>query len=249
MVKADIANPTELNAALKGAYAVFAVTSAWDPSSKGREEEMGRNIVQAAKSANVQHFIWSTLPNASAESGGRWKVSHFDSKARVDDAIRAAGFKFHSLFVPAFYFQNFQTMFAPERTADNTLEFKLPLQPNNHLSAFDVNDTGKIVLPMLRNPAKYNGREVLAVAEHQSPAQYVRDFASVTGNKARLVSMSVEEARASPAHGAPSDDIASMFGWMRDFDYAGERSIFSGVRTYPQLNSFTEWLKETQWKG
>ena len=44
---------------------------------------MGTAVAQAAKDAGVQHFVWSSLPDVAAQSGGKWSVPHFTSKAQV----------------------------------------------------------------------------------------------------------------------------------------------------------------------
>jgi len=72
MVEADLFNIDSLVHAFTGAYAVFAVTNYWDPTSKGKELELGKNMVNAAKKTNIQHFIWSSLPNAIEYSKGKF---------------------------------------------------------------------------------------------------------------------------------------------------------------------------------
>lgn len=68
--------------------------------NKQTEVQQGKNIVDAAKKAGVQHLVmrylkkmkkkWktnpfeSTLENASQISGGKRHVEHFDSKAEIE---------------------------------------------------------------------------------------------------------------------------------------------------------------------
>jgi len=47
--------------------------------------------VRAAKDAGVKHFVWSTLPNAEAISGGKFHLPHFTGKAKVDGVVKEAG--------------------------------------------------------------------------------------------------------------------------------------------------------------
>jgi len=82
-VKADQTKPEELKKAFEGAYGVFAVTNFWDPESMGKEVEIGTNLAKSAKEANVQYYIWSTLPNAEEISGGKFHVPHFTDKEKV----------------------------------------------------------------------------------------------------------------------------------------------------------------------
>src|SRR3989441_10136095 len=88
VVEADLNRPETLAAAFKGAYGVFLVTTS---SLEGTDErEQGAAAVQAARDAGVKHFIWSTLPDVKAISGGKFHVPHFTSKAKVDPIVKEA---------------------------------------------------------------------------------------------------------------------------------------------------------------
>ncbi|UVK41594.1 NmrA family NAD(P)-binding protein [Mesorhizobium sp. AR10] len=68
VVEANLDHPETLKAAFEGAYGVFLVTNFWE---KGTDElKQATAAVRAAKEAGVKHFIWSTLPNVEAISGG-----------------------------------------------------------------------------------------------------------------------------------------------------------------------------------
>jgi uncharacterized protein YbjT (DUF2867 family) len=62
VVKCDINNREECCQAFAGAYGVFAMTNYWD-SLDQNEYKQGVNLVEAARAANVQHFITSGLPD------------------------------------------------------------------------------------------------------------------------------------------------------------------------------------------
>jgi len=49
----------------------------------------GTNMAKAASATkNLDHFIWSTLPDRNAVTNGKFKVPHCDSKAQVDLFIK-----------------------------------------------------------------------------------------------------------------------------------------------------------------
>jgi hypothetical protein len=53
------------------------------------EYARGVNLAKAASATiSLQHYIWSTLPNRSAISKGKWEVPHCDAKAQVDMFIK-----------------------------------------------------------------------------------------------------------------------------------------------------------------
>ena len=91
VVKADLDRPETLEAAFKGAYGVFLVTNFRE---KGTDEfKQARAAVGAAKDAGVKHFVWSTLPDVEAISGGKFNVPHFTGKAKVDRVVKDTGFE------------------------------------------------------------------------------------------------------------------------------------------------------------
>ena len=64
VVQGDLLEPSSLRAAFDGAHGAFLVTNFWDPTQMPKETEIGNAAVKVARAAGVQHFIWSTLPDA-----------------------------------------------------------------------------------------------------------------------------------------------------------------------------------------
>src|SRR5690242_11669649 len=61
VVKADIDDVESLKKAFAGAHGAFCVTNFWEHLSGDREKAQAKNLADAAKSAGVQHVVWSTL--------------------------------------------------------------------------------------------------------------------------------------------------------------------------------------------
>ena len=81
VVEADLNRPETLKAAFAGAHGVFLVTTS---GLEGTHEfTQGTAAVRAAKAADVKHFVWSTLPDIEAISGGRFDARHFTGKAKT----------------------------------------------------------------------------------------------------------------------------------------------------------------------
>jgi uncharacterized protein YbjT (DUF2867 family) len=112
VVKADLNRPETLKAAFERAYGVFLVTNSWE---KGTDElKQATAAVRAAKDASVKHFIWSTLPDVEAISGGKFHVPHFTGKAKIDRVVEEAGFVNHTFVIAPFYYQNLVSVLAPQ---------------------------------------------------------------------------------------------------------------------------------------
>jgi uncharacterized protein YbjT (DUF2867 family) len=79
VVEADVDKPETLKAAFAGVHGVFLVTNFREAGTN--ELKQATAAIRSAKDAGVKHFIWSTLPDVEAISGGKFNVPHFTGKA------------------------------------------------------------------------------------------------------------------------------------------------------------------------
>ena len=152
VVGADLDRPETLATAFAGAHGVFVVTN---PYQEGGADEFaqGSAAVHAAKAAGVEHFVWSTLANVEAISGGKFDVPHFTDKAKVDPVVTAAGFRYHSFVILPFLFQNLLNNMAPQLQQDGSIGWALPIDPAvRGIHAGDVNELGPLVVGAFANP-------------------------------------------------------------------------------------------------
>src|SRR5258707_8377175 len=145
VVEADLDQPETLNAAFEGAHGVFLVTNFW--ASGGADElRQATAAIRAAKDAGVKHFIWSTLPDVEAISGGRFNVPHFTGKAKIDRVVQEAGFANHTFVIAPFYYQNLVGVMAPQKQADGSVGWTLPLDPTRRrIPMGGINEIGNNV--------------------------------------------------------------------------------------------------------
>ncbi len=161
-VKADLTNVQSLKVAFENAYGVFVVTNFWEGAD---EIAQGKNAIQAAKEAGVKHFVWSTLPNVEAISGGKFDVPQFTGKAEVDEWVKKAGFEAYTFVQPPFYFQNLNGQMGAQPQQDGTTGWTLPLDPAKKvIHMADINDLGKVVAGAFLNPDKVGNGSYLSLA-------------------------------------------------------------------------------------
>jgi uncharacterized protein YbjT (DUF2867 family) len=146
VVKGDLLEPGSLRVAFEGSHGAFLVTNFWDPTQMPKETDIGIAAVKEARAAGVQHFIWSTLPDAEKLTGGRLKLRHFTGKVRVDAAVEAAKFPRHTFVQAPFYFQNFLGLLAPQPLSNGARGWAVPMDPAARVvHAGDVNDVRRCV--------------------------------------------------------------------------------------------------------
>ncbi|KAI9657660.1 MAG: hypothetical protein M1821_002836 [Bathelium mastoideum] len=96
VVAADLDDHGSLMKAFEGIQAAYAVTNFWEhigtmgADGAGQyEAKQAINIASAAAhTPTLEHYVFSTLQEASAISKGEAPVPHMDHKAKVDDFIR-----------------------------------------------------------------------------------------------------------------------------------------------------------------
>src|SRR5579862_7490696 len=152
VVLADFNRPETLKSAFAEAHGAFVVTNAWEAGADELKQAIA--AVSAAKEAGVRHFIWSTLPNVEAISGGKIDVPHFTDKAKVERIVGEAGFAYHTFVIAPFYYQNLLGAMAPQKQADGTAGWALPLDPERRVIHMgDITEIGALVLGAFAEPA------------------------------------------------------------------------------------------------
>jgi uncharacterized protein YbjT (DUF2867 family) len=160
VVEADLNRPETLKAAFEEAHGVFLVINFQEAGTDERKQATA--AVRAAKDAGVKHFVWSTLPNVEAISGGKFDVPHFTGKARIDRIVREAGFPHHTFVIAPGYYQNFVGPLAPQKQADGSVGWALPLDPDVRcLHMGDVRELGNIVAGAFAHPDEAGNGEYL----------------------------------------------------------------------------------------
>jgi len=243
IVEADMSDPSTYERAFTGAYGAFVVTAFWDPSSMGKEKEIGKGLVKAAKASGIQHYVWSTLPFARKESGGKCNVPHFDDKAEVDEDVRGAGFTYYTLFAAAFYYQNFSSFFPIQKNESGDLVVNIP--DTSSITAFDVSETGGIVSEIFNNREKWNTKYVAASADHISLSEVEEVLSKAAGKKVQVNRVPRDVFGNLGFPGA--HEMAEMFSWFNDYTYFGKHiKRESGLRAYPELRTLEEYYADPE---
>ena len=160
VVEADLNRPETLKAAFAGAHGVFLVTNFWEKGSD--EVTQATAAVRVANDVGVKHLIWSTLPDVEAISGGKFNVPHFTGKAKIDRIVKEAGFAHHTFVIAPFYYQNLVGALAPQKQANGSLGWALPLDPDvRRIHMGDISELGKLVAGAFAHPDQAGNGEYL----------------------------------------------------------------------------------------
>jgi uncharacterized protein YbjT (DUF2867 family) len=243
VAKGDLKDVQSLKDAFKNAYGVFVVTNFWEDAD---EITQGKNAIEAAKATGVQHFIWSTLPNVEIISKGAFEVPHFTLKAKVDEFVKGAGFKYSTFVQPPFYYQNLVGMMSPQPKQDGSTGWTLPIDPTKKIIHMaDINDLGKVVAGAFSQPEKVGNGNYLSLATELNSFNDIIKAFKVNGKEYSFSQVPVE-VFSTFFEGAK--EVAEMLGYFEKYTYMGpnsERQIEMAKEiATDKLIPFDEWLNQ-----
>jgi uncharacterized protein YbjT (DUF2867 family) len=250
VVAADTDSPATLGRAFSGAYGAFCLTNFWEHSSPERELTQARNMAQAAKSAGLQHVIWSTLEDTRKwvpleddrmpTLMGKYKVPHFDAKGEADQLFR--DLVPTTLLLTAFYWENLIFFGAgPQRGPDGVLAITFPMD-DKKLPGIAVEDIGKCAYGIFKRGREFINQTVGIAGEHLTGREMAGALTRALGQEVRYNSVAPEVYRSFGFPGA--DDLGNMFQFKRDFNeyFVGARDLAFTRSLNPELQTFEEWL-------
>lgn len=233
LVQTDLTDRNLLIQAFNKVDAVFGVTT---PFETGVELEtvQGINIVEAAREANVGHFIFSSVGKADADTG----IPHFDSKYKVEQYLLTAGVP-HTIIGPVFFMENwFSPWFLPPIKEGNVA---LAMPGDRKLAQVSVDDIGRFVALIFQKPEEFIGKRLDIASDDVTGKEVAEKIGNQIGRKLGYFRIPIEAIR------EQSEDFALMFEW---FDRVGYNVDVNALkRDYPEVGwtSFDQWVGEQDW--
>src|SRR5467141_1376050 len=243
VVEADLNRPETLKAAFAGAHGVFLVTSFAEAGTD--EFKQATTAVRAARDARVKHFVWSTLPDVEAISGGKFDVPHFTGKAKIDRIVKEAGFPHHTFVIAPGYYQNFVGPLAPQKQADGSVGWALPLDPDVRcLHMGDIRELGKIVAGAFAHPDEGGNGEYLPLVGDFLSFNEVVETLNRQGHKFSFKQVP-KEVFATLFPGVA--ELAEMFSYWEAHTYLGsdssDRIALANKIAGRQPTKFSTWAR------
>ncbi|GJQ10752.1 hypothetical protein GpartN1_g2543.t1 [Galdieria partita] len=249
IVKGDLLqSPQTLVPILKDAHVVFGVTDYWSlldrpEGAEQSEIQCGKNLVDAIVEARVPFPIFSGLPSALRLTDNKIRVSHFESKANIEEYIEKKGYPF-VIVHPYAYFENLFYWLQPSSEAPGSFQIVLPMGPSNILLTC-MQNFGGVIASILKSPQNYLGKTIDIVHSYTDFYKVANVLSEVFGKKVVYHSVSVEEFRRFPFPGA--SDLADMFAAyqiMFDDSHIQNFDLKIAKELYPQCHSLASWAEE-----
>lgn len=253
LVAGDVDSIDSLKKAFAGAYGAYCVTFFWAHFTPEKEIAEAQAMAVAAKSAGLQHVIWSTLEDTRKwvplgddrmpTLKGRYKVPHFDAKGESNHYFTDLGIP-TTFLLTSMYWDNFlYPGTAPQKGPDGKLAVTFPMG-DKKLPGIAVEDIGKCAYGIFKQGKQFIDKTVGISGEQLTCAQMASTFTEVLGREIRYDSVSPDAFRAFGFPGA--DDLGNMFQFKRDFAeyFCGARNPAVARSLNPELQNFKTWLTQ-----
>ena len=164
----------------------------------------------------------SNAHDVEAISGGRFHVPHFTNKAKVDRMVKDAGFANHTFVVAPFFYQNLAGAMAPQKQADGSLGWALPLDPSVRcIHMGDIRELGNIVAGAFAQPDRAGHGEWLPLVGDFMSFNEIVDTLNRQGHNFSFTQVPADVfATFFPA----AAEVAAMFNYFEAHSYLGSES-------------------------
>ena len=229
LVEGDFDDRASLDSALQGAQGVFSVQAI--EGGLDAEIRHGKAIADAAKSAGVQHFVYSSVGSAERDTG----IPHFDSKFQIEEHIRGLDLP-HTIMRPVFFFFNYDTL----RPQIERGILPQPLKPDTKLQQLCEDDYGRMVAQVFERREQFLGAALEVASVTMSMSEIARTLARVIERSVKYEQIPFETFEKQAGK-----EVATMFRW---FEADGYRANLPALeREFGRLTDFESRLRAHGW--
>lgn len=234
LVAGDMDNRAELDAAFKGAYGVFSVQNYWLPNvGLDGEVKQGKAVADAAKTAGVQHLVYSSVGAAHRGMGQK----HFESKWVGEQYIHTLGVPY-TILRPVFFMDN--TNWSRAYILSGTFTGN-GLRPDKGLQSIAVQDIAVFVALAFADAKTFLGRTFELAGDELTESQMAEVFSKVIGRPITLVA---------PTGGwgnASEEEMKAAYNFFNDKGY--DADIPALRKLHPGLLNFEQYLRKNGWEN
>jgi uncharacterized protein YbjT (DUF2867 family) len=232
VVKGDLTNASDLQAALRGVHGVFAMST---PFEAGMDQEVRQGIMMAdaAKQAGIAHYVYTSVGSAHRNTG----IPHFETKWKVEQHIRQIGLPV-TILRPVWFMENFTTFSKP--SAEGIL--MMPMRADKKLAMVALRDIGEFGAAAFMRPNDFLGQAIDLAGDELTMPEVSAQLSKVTGRSIQFQALPLEQAEAALGH-----DLATMFRWFNEVGYQINVAALKQTFGIP-LITFAEWIKTVDWE-
>jgi uncharacterized protein YbjT (DUF2867 family) len=215
--------------AVKGVDGVFSVQNYWEPTTGYNGEiRQAMNLAEAARDADVGHFIQSTMATADNFVG----VRHFQSKRQVEQRLDAMRIR-HSLLGTVYFMEN---LLDPKMGGKMTFPtLSGTLRKNTALHLLSSEDIGLAVREIFFAPDRFLGQRVNLAGDQLTVPEMKSIYRDVTGKSPKWFSVPAFCLR------FLAKEFADQLAWHNRTNF--QFSVADSRVLFPHLQSFEAFLQ------
>jgi uncharacterized protein YbjT (DUF2867 family) len=175
VVRGDLEDSTSLDRAVRGAYGVYSVQDFWSVGAR-REVQQGKNLADAAKKADITHFVYSSVGGAERKSG----IDHWESKWEIEQHIRKLNLP-ATILRPVAFMENYYI----DQVEIGLLKGKLvdPVRADKPYQTIAIDDIGAFVALVLERPNEFMGQALEIAGSELTNLEAAKSLAACSAKR------------------------------------------------------------------
>lgn len=254
VVRADLLNAQSLVDATNGMHGVFGVTDFWEHGFDG-EVQMGTHLIDAAKHSGVEHFVFSSVGATERTAG--LGITHFDSKAVIEENLRQSGLDW-TILRPVTFMENFITHRYRKAICERgLLRFAFDLDHSFQMVAME--DLAVFAAKAFDADPRIKGQATEIASDAFTMKEWARTLGDHLGRPVRykvigkpalhvvdvFVTLTRSQGRFKVGH-----SLINQFAWNNGSDVGGwDADIDSLRQIHPGLMTLDQWIRTIDWRA
>ena len=203
----DMDDLNSLKKAMDGAYGVYFIgIGREDPST---EINRGSNIVDASKTSNVRHIVFSGVSGGNRSIG----VPHFETKGAIEGIIKNGDIDY-TILRPVSFTDNFNR----NRDAIKNGRLSGILSPDRNQWFIAVQNIADFAVAAFENPERFSGKEIDLAGDVMTLPEVAQVFAESLGIEVNYNHIPEDQRDRVPAPMKTMNEFYEREGYLVDVD-------------------------------
>lgn len=236
VVRAEMGQVASLVDAAEGAYGLFSVqptvgSPGTAPGFSAEDEvRWGANVADAARTAGIQHLVFSSVAGADRHDS-ETLPQNLVSKWRIEQHLAELGLS-ATILRPVSFMENYTGGYALQ--GGNLVS---GLAPHVALQIMAVDDVGAVTALAFSRPQEWIGQATALAGDELTPVQIAAHIEAAVGRPLPYAQIPMETIR------AVDEQFAFAHEWLSERGYRAD--IAATRRIHPGAMDFPTWLRCT----
>lgn len=229
----DLRDEAALQKMAQGVRAIYHIC----PNMNPHEVVIGQQVIQAARAAGVQYFVYHSVLHPQAE-----QMPHHWNKLRAEEMLFESGLNY-TILQPAAYMQN---ILGGWPAIVNQGVYQVPYAPETRLAMVDLQDVATVAATVLTESDHVGAIYELAGPENLTQIEVAAILSDCLKQPVRVEQISLtswrQNAQAAGLDSYQLDTLAKMFKYYDSYHFCGNANVLSWLLEHPPTD-FREFVE------